>query len=65
VGNQPAPLLAYESILAKLWKNLIGGASGPEALQRLMKGEFAGDIRPSALLPVTGDARSESSPEPP
>ena len=41
VDDQPARLLTYEAILASLGQNLVRAASGREALELLMKGEFA------------------------
>src|SRR5687768_7567503 len=41
VDDQPAKLLTYETILAELGENLIKASSGEEALQHLLKTEFA------------------------
>ena len=41
VDDQPARLLSYETILAELGQNLVQARSGLEALERLMKDEFA------------------------
>jgi signal transduction histidine kinase len=41
VDDQPARLLSYETILEDLGQNLIQARSGLEALERLMKDEFA------------------------
>ena len=41
VDDQPARLLTYETILAELGLDLVCARSGLEALQRLMKQEFA------------------------
>ena len=41
VDDQPGRLLSYESILADLGQNLVRARSGLEALERLMKDEFA------------------------
>ena len=41
VDDQPARLLSYEVILAGLGENLVRANSGVEALQKLMKDEFA------------------------
>src|ERR1700746_286057 len=41
VDDQPARLLTYESILSELGQNLVGARSGLEALEKLMKEEFA------------------------
>src|SRR5262245_26333548 len=41
VDDQPARLLSYETILSELGQNLIHARSGLEALERLMKDEFA------------------------
>jgi signal transduction histidine kinase len=41
VDDQPARLLSYETILAELGQNLVHARSGLEALERLMKDEFA------------------------
>jgi signal transduction histidine kinase len=41
VDDQPARLLSYESILADLGQNLVQARSGLEALEQLMKEEFA------------------------
>src|SRR5262245_26260843 len=41
VDDQPARLLSYETILADLGQNLVQARSGLEALERLMKDEFA------------------------
>jgi signal transduction histidine kinase len=41
VDDQPARLLSYETILSDLGQNLVHAASGLEALERLMKDEFA------------------------
>ena len=41
VDDQPARLLSYESILSSLDQNLVMAHSGAEALERLMKQEFA------------------------
>jgi signal transduction histidine kinase len=41
VDDQQARLLSYESILEPLGQNLVCARSGPEALERLMGGEFA------------------------
>ncbi|WAS95567.1 response regulator [Nannocystis punicea] len=41
VDDQPARLLSYEAILAPLEQNLVRASSGVEALQKLLKEEFA------------------------
>lgn len=41
VDDQPARLLTYESILSELGQNLVSAHSGLEALEKLMKDEFA------------------------
>jgi CheY-like chemotaxis protein/two-component sensor histidine kinase len=41
VDDQPARLLSYETILASLGQNLITATSGVEALEQLMKNDFA------------------------
>src|SRR5688572_21094132 len=41
VDDQPARLLSYELILADLGQNLVRAHSGLEALEKLMKDEFA------------------------
>jgi signal transduction histidine kinase len=41
VDDQPARLLSYETILAGLGQNLVQARSGLEALEKLMKDEFA------------------------
>ena len=41
VDDQPARLLTYETILSELGQNLVKAGSGLEALERLMKDEFA------------------------
>jgi len=41
VDDQPARLLTYETILADLGQNLVCARSGLEALEKLMKDEFA------------------------
>src|SRR5215471_5902194 len=41
VDDQPARLLTYETILAELGQNLVRALSGFEALEKLMKQEFA------------------------
>ena len=41
VDDQPARLLTYESILSELGQNLVRAGSGLEALEKLMKDEFA------------------------
>jgi signal transduction histidine kinase len=41
VDDQPSRLLSYEAILGDLGENLVRAGSGDEALQRLMKTEFA------------------------
>jgi signal transduction histidine kinase len=41
VDDQPARLLSYETILADLGQNLVQARSGLEALEKLMKDEFA------------------------
>ena len=41
VDDQPARLLTYESILGELGQNLVRAGSGLEALEKLMKDEFA------------------------
>jgi signal transduction histidine kinase len=41
VDDQPGRLLSYETILSSLGQNLIHARSGLEALERLMKDEFA------------------------
>jgi signal transduction histidine kinase len=41
VDDQPARLLSYESILSELGQNLITANSGVQALERLMKDDFA------------------------
>ena len=41
VDDQPARLLTYETILAELGQNLVRAGSGLEALEKLMKDEFA------------------------
>jgi signal transduction histidine kinase len=41
VDDQPARLLTYETVLAELGQNLVMAHSGLEALERLMREEFA------------------------
>ena len=41
VDDQPARLLTYETILSDLGQNLVSARSGLEALEKLMKDEFA------------------------
>jgi signal transduction histidine kinase len=41
VDDQPARLLTYETILSDLGQNLVRAGSGLEALEKLMKDEFA------------------------
>jgi signal transduction histidine kinase len=41
VDDQPARLLTYESVLAELGQNLVMAHSGIEALEKLMREEFA------------------------
>jgi signal transduction histidine kinase len=41
VDDQPARLLSYESILGELGQDLVSARSGVEALERLMKQDFA------------------------
>src|SRR6185437_3198615 len=41
VDDQPARLLTYETILSELGQNLVCARSGLEALEKLMKDEFA------------------------
>jgi signal transduction histidine kinase len=41
VDDQPARLLSYEAILRELGENLVLASSGIEALERLMKDDFA------------------------
>ena len=41
VDDQPARLMSYEAILSDLGQNLVHARSGLEALERLMKDEFA------------------------
>jgi len=41
VDDQPQRLMSYEAILASLGQNLVRANSGVEALERLMKDEFA------------------------
>jgi signal transduction histidine kinase len=41
VDDQPARLLTYETILSELGQNLVRAGSGIEALEKLMKDEFA------------------------
>jgi signal transduction histidine kinase len=41
VDDQPARLLSYEAILADLGRNLVQARSGLEALEKLMKDDFA------------------------
>jgi signal transduction histidine kinase len=41
VDDQPARLLTYETILSELGQNLVSAHSGLEALEKLMKDEFA------------------------
>src|SRR5918996_802739 len=41
VDDQPARLLSYQTILEQLNQNLVTARSGLEALERLMKDEFA------------------------
>src|SRR5688500_11477106 len=41
VDDQPARLLSYQTILEELGQNLIAARSGVEALERLMKDDFA------------------------
>ena len=41
VDDQPARLLTYETILSGLGQNLVRAGSGLEALEKLMKDEFA------------------------
>jgi signal transduction histidine kinase len=41
VDDQPAKLLAYQAILSGLDENLVTAGSGREALQQLLKNEFA------------------------
>src|SRR5712671_4292941 len=41
VDDQPAKLLSYEVILGELSENLVKAASGKEALELLLKNDFA------------------------
>jgi signal transduction histidine kinase len=41
VDDQPARLLTYQSVLEELGQNLVAARSGIEALERLMRDEFA------------------------
>src|SRR5215467_16216326 len=41
VDDQPQRLLTYETILSELGQNLVSARSGLEALEKLMKDEFA------------------------
>ena len=41
VDDQPGKLLSYEAILSELGENLIKAASATEALQLLLKSDFA------------------------
>src|SRR5438270_5327609 len=41
VDDQPAKLLSYEVILSELGENLVKAASGKEALELLLKNDFA------------------------
>lgn len=41
VDDQPARLLSYESILGELGQNLVSARSGHEALEKLLKDDFA------------------------
>lgn len=41
VDDQPARLLSYETILRELGQNLTSARSGPEALEKLMREDFA------------------------
>ncbi len=41
VDDQPARLLTYESVLSSLGQNLVSARSGPEALEQLLRQEFA------------------------
>src|SRR5580698_3784712 len=41
VDDQPARLLTYETILSELGQNLVCAHSGLDALEKLMKDEFA------------------------
>ena len=41
VDDQPARLLTYQSILSELGQNLVMARSGREALDKLMRDEFA------------------------
>ena len=41
VDDQPARLLTYESVLSELGQNLVSVRSGVEALEKLMRQEFA------------------------
>ena len=41
VDDQPARLLTYESVLSELGQNLVSARSGVEALEKLMRDEFA------------------------
>ena len=41
VDDQPAKLLSYEVILAELGENLVKASSGKEALELLLKNDFA------------------------
>jgi len=41
VDDQPARLLSYETILGDLGQNLVRAGSGLEALEKLMKEDFA------------------------
>src|SRR5262249_33810279 len=41
VDDQPARLMSYEAVLNELGQNLVLANSGQEALQKLMKDEFA------------------------
>src|ERR1700757_2359639 len=41
VDDQPARLLTYRTVLNELGQNLVSARSGVEALEKLMKDEFA------------------------
>src|SRR6202047_3392013 len=54
VDDQPSKLLTYEAILAELGENLVKAASGREALELLLKKDFAVVLMDVSMPEING-----------
>src|ERR1700730_12919943 len=65
VDDQPARLLTYQSVLSELGQNLVYARSGVEALDKLMREEFAVVLLDGSMAEMDGFEATQLIHEPP